>query len=146
MSIEIWSQSVSFGLFFVFILKLTARLFCFTKNKFVLVRNHYLLNFRDYLCRRFNMSDEHYLSKSILVSEISLILYYTRLMTRRLQFDIYHLLRIFVSEEKFHLQWKWPLDMQMVGFNDFIVNKARAFLSFNKLHKALVCACLKLPY
>ena len=52
------------------------------------------------------MSDEHYLSKSILVSEISLILYYTRLMTRRLQFDIYHLLRIFLSEEKFHLQWK----------------------------------------
>ena len=52
------------------------------------------------------MSDEYYLSKSILVSEISLILYHTRLMTRWLQFDIYHLLRIFLSEEKFHLQWK----------------------------------------
>ena len=139
------SQSVSFGSLFV--LNLTARSFCFTKNKFILVRNHYLLNFRDYICRRLNMSDGHYLVKFFLVSEISLILYHIRLMTRRLQFDIHRFLEIFLSEQKIHLHLKWPPDVQMVGFNDFIVNRTRTFVSFNKLpDKVWVCACLKLPH
>ena len=139
------SQSVSFG--WLFDLNLTARSFCFTENKFILVRNHYLLNFWDYICRRLNMSDGDYLVRFFLVSEISLILYHIRLMTRGLQFDIYRFLEIFLSEQKIHLHWKWPPDMQMVGFNDFIVNRARTFFSFNKLpDKVWVCACFELPY
>ena len=49
------------------------------------------------------MSDGHYLDKFFLVCEISLILYHTLLMTRRLQFDIYPLLEVFLSEQKIDL-------------------------------------------
>ena len=47
--------------------------------------------------------DGHYLDKFFLVCEISLILYHTLLMTRRLQFDIYPLLEVFLSEQKIDL-------------------------------------------
>ena len=67
------------------------------------------------------MSDGHYLGKFFLVSEISLILYHTRLMILRLQFDIYRFLEIFLNEQKIHLNWKCPPDMEMTGFIDFIV-------------------------
>ena len=49
------------------------------------------------------MSDGHYLDKLFLVCEISLILYHTLFMTRKLQFDIYPLLEVFLSEQKIDL-------------------------------------------
>ena len=52
------------------------------------------------------MSDGDYLVRFFLVSEISLILYHIRLMTRGIQFDIYRFLEIFLSEQKIHLHWK----------------------------------------
>ena len=67
------------------------------------------------------MLDGHYPGKFFLVSEVSLILYKTRLMTPRLQFDVYRLLKILLSEQKIHLHWKCSPNKQMVGFNDFIV-------------------------
>ena len=67
------------------------------------------------------MSDGHYLGKLYLVSEICLISHHTRLKARRLQFDIYRFLQIFLKEQKIHLHWKHPCGMQMAGFNDLIV-------------------------
>ena len=49
------------------------------------------------------MSNGHYLDKFFLVCGISLILYHTLLMTRRLLFDICPLLEIFLREQKIDL-------------------------------------------
>ena len=58
-----------------------------------------------------------YFGKFFLVSEITLIFYHTR----RLQFEIYRFRKIFLNEQKIHLNWKCPPDMQVTGFIDFIV-------------------------